>query len=157
MRSCTRCLHKDAWCTKTSRPHAWSRKDVFFSRNCQNCQGAHRASLTGTRSWRRAASKRRSLPPFLRSTKIAVVQEPLSSLRRPSEDLCAQGSQNTFVQVKFSTLFLSLVFLFHNLRYHDLPAVASVWNKSTWRSVPGYWCAFRSVHDSEKWNEEVFS
>ena len=97
LRSCTCCLHKDAWCTKTSRPHAWSRKDVFFSRNCQNCQGAHRASLTGTRSWRRAASQRRSLPPFLRSTKIAVVQESLPSMRRPSEDLCAQGSQNKFV------------------------------------------------------------
>ena len=30
-------------------------------------------------------------------------------------------------------------------------------NESSLRSVPCNWCVFRSMHDGEKWNEEVFS
>ena len=52
---------------------------------------------------------------------LPVVKESLPSLRRPSKDPCAQGSQNTFVSIQFCTLFLSLVFLSHKPRYHDLP------------------------------------
>ena len=101
------------------------------------------------RSWRRAASERKSLPPFLRSTGTFVVQESLPPIvSRP--DIHNPKAPKMRLLPSRLVLCFSLVCLSHKPRYHgDHSATLSrrsFGNKGSLRSVPRDWCVFSKQH-----------